>query len=449
MASHAETLRLQLASGPALPRQLMEKMAISQPTLSRALAAMGPDVVRIGAARSIQYALRDSVRGLPDIAIHRVDAEGKVTPLGQLVPVRPQGFVMQQADGATVYSEGLPWWLLDMRPQGFLGRAFAARLATPLGLPPQLADWSDTQMLRALLLQGQDAVGNLLLGNGARERLLDAPVPAPIAASAKEAAYVQLAVEAASGGLPGSSAGGEQPKFAAFAQTPAGPRHVLVKFTLPEANPVTERWRDLLLAEHHALETLAASGVAAARSCVVDAGNGQRFLEVERFDRVGGTGRRAVFSLASLDAEFVGNARAPWPDIVARLASEGHATREAAGGAALLFAFGTLIGNTDMHHGNLSFTSANGQRPLALAPAYDMLPMGFAPQASGGMADALAPARLHPAVGTGAWVQAADLARIFLDRVRGEPRFSAGFGRCIDNLARHIADAGGKIGRLG
>jgi hypothetical protein len=37
--------------------------------------------------------------------------------------------------------------------------------------------------------------------------------------------------------------------------------------------------------------------------------------------------------------------------------------------------FGKLIANTDMHEGNLSF------RPgLALAPAYDMLPMLYAPE---------------------------------------------------------------------
>lgn len=410
---------------------------------------MGGDIVRIGAARSIQYALRDGVRGLPDMAIHRVDAAGRITLLGQLVPVRPNGFVMQQADGTALHSEGVPWWLLDMLPQGFLGRALASKLAASLGFPARLSAWSDTQMLRALLTQGHDdAVGNLVLGDGARERLLAVPLPQPIAEGAKAFAYVQLAAEAASGDLSHSSAGGEQPKFATFAHTPAGPRHVLVKFTLAETNPVTERWRDLLLAEHHALETLAASGVAAAPSRVVDAG-GQRFLEVERFDRVGETGRRAVFSLASLDAEFVGNARAPWPQITAQLASDGHVTHAAAAAAALLFAFGTLIGNTDMHNGNLSFTSENGQRPFVLAPAYDMLPMGFAPQASGGMADTLAPVHLHASVGTAVWVQAAGLALHFLERIRADARFSARFQPCIASLANHVENAGGKIARLG
>ncbi len=47
------------------------------------------------------------------------------------------------------------------------------------------------------------------------------------------------------------------------------------------------------------------------------------------------------------------------------------------------WAFGMLIGNTDMHHGNLSFIISLHGRPYALAPAYDILPMGFAPKVGG------------------------------------------------------------------
>lgn len=447
MAAHTEALRQQLAFGPVAPRQLLEKMGVSQPTLSRALADLGAEVVRIGAARSIHYALRDRSRGLADMPIHRVDAEGKVQPLGLLVPVRPEGFVMLQSDGRQQHSEGLPWWLLDMRPQGFLGRAFVARHAGTLGLPTRLTEWNDTHVLRALLAHGQDAVGNLLLGEAARERFLHSPAPAPLAEQARATAYVRLATEAAHGEAPGSLAGGEQPKFAAWVDTADGPRHVLVKFTLPEANPVTERWRDLLLAEHHALAALTAGGVAAARSRVVDAA-GQRFLEVERFDRVGALGRRAVFSLAALDAEFVGQAAAPWPVVAAPLASNRHITAESAARAALLHAFGTLIGNTDMHHGNLSFTSEPGQ-PCVLAPAYDMLPMGFAPRASGELPDQLPPARLHASVPAPVWARAQGLARDFWARVSQDGRLSLRFQPCLARLSQHLDQAGAAMARLG
>lgn len=447
MADHTDQVRLQLAQGVKNARQLIENIEISQPTLSRVISVMGNEIIRLGAARSIQYALRDGRRGLGDVPVYRVGADGKIRDLGILAPVCPDGFVMRQADGVTLHSDSLPWWLLDMRPQGFIGRAYAARYATTLGLPAQLAEWSDTDVLRALMAHGHDAVGNLLLGDAARDRFMEASAPEPVAMHAKSAAYARLAQDAARGDVPGFSAGGEQPKFLTFAETPDGPRHVLVKFSLPDVNPVTARWCDLLLAEHHALNTLAAAGVDAADSSIIDH-EGQRFLEVERFDRVGALGRRGIFSLTAVEAEFVGDAASPWPVIATRLAADGHIAPEAAQGAALLYAFGTLIGNTDMHNGNLSFTSEHG-RPYGLAPAYDMLPMGFAPRSGGGLPDTLAPANLRACVDADTWVRALELADNFLDRIRKEARFSNDFLACIDALVMHVNGARDKMRRLG
>jgi hypothetical protein len=447
VTTHDDDLRRYLAQGPTSPRQLLEKTGISQPTLSRAITAMGDAVVRIGAARSIQYVLRDAQRGLNDIPVYRVGTDGTIQPLGELIPVRPDGFVMRQADGITLHSDSLPWWLLDMRPQGFLGRAYAAQHADMLGLPTKLSDWSDADALRALMAHGHDAVGNVLLGDRARDHFLSAPPPAAIPTRQKGAIYARLAQEATSGDRPGSSAGGEQPKFTALVQTPTNPCHVLVKFTLPEANPVTERWRDLLLAEHHALETLRAAGLPAARSGVIDHA-GQRFLELERFDRVGTQGRCGLCSLSALEAEFVGDATAPWPALAARLAAGRHIRPAAVHDAARLYAFGTLIGNTDMHNGNLSFVSHHG-RPYALAPAYDMLPMAFAPRASGGMPHDVPTAHLHASVPHPIWGQTLGWASDFLDRLRADSRCSANFQPCLQSLARHLDVASTTIARLG
>src|SRR3954465_399049 len=135
MADHTDQVRLQLTQGVKNARQLIENIEISQPTLSRVISAMGNEIIRLGAARSIQYALRDGRRGLGDVPVYRVGADGKIRDLGTLAPVCPDGFVMRQADGVTLHSDSLPWWLLDMRPQGFIGRAYAARYATTLGLP--------------------------------------------------------------------------------------------------------------------------------------------------------------------------------------------------------------------------------------------------------------------------------------------------------------------------
>lgn len=363
---------------------------------------------------------------------------------------------MTQDDGVTLHSDGLPWWLFDMRPQGYLGRAYVARHGTELGLPQRLVEWTDTHVLRALLAHGHDVVGNLLLGDVARDRFLATPLPEAIPEEQKLETYAQLAKDAARGEIPGSSAGGEQAKFTAYAMTPDGPRHVLVKFSELEEmddNPVSERWRDLLLAEHLALETLREAGIAAAKTRVLDdtRQERQRFLEIERFDRSEPPhplGRRALISLAALDAEFVGDGRASWPVITRQLATNGHIRREAADTAALLWAFGTLIGNTDMHNGNLSFVSEHG-RPYDLAPAYDMSPMGFAPRSGGGLPETISEANIQAAVSNGTWRQAVDLARAFLARISNTDRFNKRFETCIAALRQHIDTASTKIGRLG
>jgi len=229
--------------------------------------------------------------------------------------------------------------------------------------------------------------------------------------------------------------------------TPDGPRHVIVKFSEREEGPVSERWRDLLLAEHLALETLREAGIPAAKTRILDHG-GQRFLEVERFDRTGNLGRRALFSLAALNSEFVGAGTGGWPIIASRLAAEGQIRTDAADGADLLWAFGTLIGNSDMHDWNLSFVSEHG-RPYGIAPAYDMTPMAFAPRSGGGLPDTLPEASIHASVANETWRRAEDLARAFLARVIAATGFSHRFGPCIAALEHHIETASAKIRRLG
>jgi len=437
-AAQAVHIRSLLAQGPATARQLINFIGVSQPTLSRAIAGMGSEIVRIGAARSIQYALRDATRGFAEVPVYRVSAEGQIRRLGMLVPVRPDGFVMLQDDGTRLHSDGLPWWVQDMRPAGFLGRAFAISFAAELALPADINAWTDAHVLRALIHHGEDLVGNLLLGEIARAHFIQAPPPAPIA----ETGYPDLAEAVERGEVAGSSAGGEQPKFVAY-----NGRHVLVKFTAQSDNTVTGRWRDLLLAEHLTACVLTDAGLPAVESQIVDIGP-RRFLVVDRFDRVGPLGRRAVHSLTSLDSEFVGDAVSPWPVLAARLATSGVITSEAAEVATILYAFGVLIGNTDMHNGNLSFVSEHG-RPYEIAPSYDMLPMAFRPGSGGNLPDNLNPASLLSCITTASWRQALDLAEAYLAKMRADSRFTEGWVQCVVALGRHVEDARQRIGRLG
>jgi hypothetical protein len=72
---------------------------------------------------------------------------------------------MVQTNNVSLHSDGLPWWLFDMRPQGYLGRAYASTYAADLGLPANPEQWADSDVVRALLAHGHDAIGNLLIEN--------------------------------------------------------------------------------------------------------------------------------------------------------------------------------------------------------------------------------------------------------------------------------------------
>ena len=455
MTSAAETvierMRKLLSAGAMTSKEIAAALEISQPTVSRWLKVLASEVIQITIHSSIHYTLRDERRAALQSSVSRITSQGRLQRLGELVPVLPEGFALRSMPGeADSYSEGLPWWLYDMRPQGYLGRAYARQNAQRLSLPQRLSDWSDTHVMQALQQSGDELPGNLLIGEQAEQRFINADLPQPIALADTRDAYAQMARAAEAGELPGSSAGGEQPKFTAYAQVDASnaadaAAHVIVKFSTAEDNAVSERWRDLLLAEHIALQVLAEGGVPAARSQVFDHGD-QRFLEVQRFDRVGVLGRVALLSLSALDAEFVGSG-GPWYEVTAALAAQNVVRSCATRGAALLWAFGVLMGNTDKHNGNLSFTSEAG-RPYQLAPAYDMTPMGFAPNAGGAMHNTLSEPQIVPAVSGEVWREALALARRYAQQLAGEERFSPRFAACVQATKAHLAAAQMRIDRL-
>jgi hypothetical protein len=150
-----------------------------------------------------------------------------------------------------------------------------------------------------------------------------------------------------------------------------------VKFAPEGKSAAARRWQDLLWCEWKALEMVAAAGIAAARAEYVDVRR-WRFLEVDRFDRIGERGRRSVVTLGAIDDEYFGK-RDSWTAAAARLQGRPYSLSPAdTSHLRWLDAFGQLIGNTDRHFGNIAFF-AQPDGALRLAPAYDMLPMALAP----------------------------------------------------------------------
>ena len=431
------TLVLQ-AQGVAAARALAESLQISQPTLSRWIAQLGPAVERIGAARHTQYALRRSVRNFGSVwPLYRIDEQGRSHATGELralhggfrlVPsgVPPAWLVREYPTGVF---PGLPFFLQDAAPQGYLGRAIARAVSPRLQVPNDPRDWTGDDVLAYLLTEGVDLPGYFVLGDRALEQALRRPDLLPgsaIAAADRAAVYPERAAAAQRGEHVGSSAGGEQPKFLVTVRRPTGAFvPVLVKFSAAETSPVSQRWADLLLCEHLAAEVLSAHGIASVRTEVLDAA-GRRFLEVERFDRTEAAGRRGVLSLGALEDGLVTGDAADWSASTTLLESTGWLAADQARELRWRWCFGDLIANTDMHRANTSVRFGD-EVPFRLTPSYDMLPMFYAPGAQGDLSPRFHEPRPPLPALAAVWAEAAAAAGEFWRRVATDERISAGF----------------------
>ena len=409
--------------------QAMQRLGCSQPTLSRLVRAAGAEVLTLGKAQKTCYARARAVQVEQPLPMTRIDTKGTPNSCGTLhtIGLLSGSRTAWVAPHTVEIFDGLPWFVIDMRPQGFIGRQFPVRIPL-LGLPPSIADWTDNHMLHALSVAGSDEPGDLVLGRAALEQYLLQPLPKPISTQRKTKSYSEMARIKVGQQHSPSSAGGEQSKFTAYAQTPRGAQHVIVKFSPIGTDAVAVRWRDLLRCEHHALQVLhdnaQETGLEAAQTQLMDAD--RTYLEVQRFDRIGARGRRGVVSLGAIDDVFVGQ-RNNWVQTAQHLQRLRMLTERDVQRISLQYAFGLLIHNSDMHFGNLSLLHEGpASVQFTLAPCYDMLPMRFAPTAQG-IRPLQIPKVVPQADLLNVWPQALVLARDFWGRVVADPLTSAGF----------------------
>ncbi len=387
---------------------LRQRLGVSPATLMRGLRRAGPEVIRIGRGRATRYGLRQSWPTLEAsrFPLFRVTETGTARSAGELFTLAARQTVWMP-EGAV--SNGLPIELADARPSGFLGRHFATHHAD-LRLPERLIDWSDHHILIAMSRRGEDLPGNLIVGDEsfARWQALE------MAGTARDE-YPALAVATMAGHPPGSSAGGERPKFGVFVDG----RHRLVKFAARggSGDGVARRWCDLLLLEAHALSVVSTHGIAAANTAIVEAPT-HYFLESERFDRVGLRGRVAVLSLAAAHNDAADS----WARAAMILRDAGRIGQEDARRLQWLDAFGALIANTDRHQFNIIFFA--GGPVLRLAPAFDQVSMLYGPAADG----QLPSRRFAPPPATAdtldVWDEARVAAREFWQRAGDDRRVS-------------------------
>ncbi len=357
----------ELSRGVLHAADLRDRLGVSPATLMRMVRDAGQDVVPIGRGRATRYGLRQRWPNLDSsrFPLFRITSTGAAVSAGELTTLVARQSVWMPAGRV---SDGLPVELVDARPSGFLGRHFTATHAD-LRLPARLTDWSDHHILIAMSRRGEDLPGNLIVGEEsfARWQALEG-----VAATRND--YPALADATIAGHPPGSSAGGERPKFGVLVDE----RHMLVKFAARggATDVVARRWCDLLVLEGVALDVVGSRGISAARTNVIETPS-HWFLESERFDRVGVRGRRGVLSLAAIHDDPVD----PWARAATSLREAGRLTDEDARRLRWLDAFGAFIGNTDRHQYNiLFFTEEDIPR---LAPAFDQVSVLYAPTADG------------------------------------------------------------------
>ena len=136
---YAKHIRAILRGGPAKAVTLAEGLRVSQPTVSRAIMKLGDEVIRVGAARNVFYVLRDSSRAELHVPLFKVNEHGYLIPKAMFVPVCRDGFVLLNDAVLADHIDGFPWWLSDVLPQGYMGRALAKRYGQTLGFSERLS----------------------------------------------------------------------------------------------------------------------------------------------------------------------------------------------------------------------------------------------------------------------------------------------------------------------
>lgn len=394
-------IRPHLLRGPRRAGELAETLGITRAGLLYAYQREADKVLRFGRARSTRYAARQNFTGLDtdEFPVFRVDETGKIAAAGALVTLAANQSIW--LPDATVL-DGLPPEMHDMAPRGFLGRSFAHRHAD-LGLPEDVTNWSDHHVLVALGRRGEDLPGNLVIGRESFDRFQRLTFE-----SRSPGDFPALATAALAGEHIGSSTGGERPKFTSLVND----QHRMIKFATDETDNA-RRWQDLLTLEHIALETLGDAGIRSARTELLDV-DGLRCLIIDRFDRIGVRGRRPVMTLAAASERVDGS----WADAAQELAERALLSRDDVRRIALLDAYGALIANTDRHQDNVVlFPAGDG---YSLAPAFDQLPMAYAPPASGHLRNTAVDEAV-PAVNTlEVWDEARAIAMDFWSRALNE-----------------------------
>lgn len=419
--------------GPLSAPEAARRLGVEPLTVARHARAAGGSIVILGRGKSTRYALPETaITGASQWPLYWIADDGSVTEFATASFVKPQTLHVYGSGINHASRDDFPWFLRPLKLRGYLGRAARFRLgAVTQNWDTHPERWSLAQQLFASQSAVLEHAGAILIGDDSlaawQRSLSQTPQSDDELTLAK--VYDQLAHDAMSGRAAGSSADGEQPKFSMRIVGANGTiREVLVKFSPPRGTPFGERWNDLLHAEAIAAEVLRDHGFAVPNTRIIRSEK-RTYFESARIDRIGANGRRHLLPLHAVHAAFNPGAQQHWASSVAQLAAQKRIAYEAVATTQTLYAFGQLIGNTDMHFGNLGVIAESPQEiakgRFTLAPCYDMLPMRFAPGAHSDLEYTAFGAELSAALPDGVAGTAHAMAKEFWRRVSDETQASS------------------------
>jgi hypothetical protein len=380
---------LLVREGPLAAPDAAARLNVTPMTINNRAKAAGSQMLILGRGKNTRYALPNAaLTGQSQWPLYWVAADGDIREFATVSYALPNVLHVYGHAISSLTNGEFPWFLTPLALRGYLGRAARPRLgavAQPWDTHPE--QWPFAQQIFAAQSGALEHAGAVLWGDesvGAWQNSIK-QTPHFDDPTTLLKIYDELAKSTTIGPIAGSSADGEQPKFSTRVVDASGTvREVLVKFSPQRNTPFGDRWHDLLFAEAIASNVLRDFGFDVPATRVLSSPN-RTYLESARIDRAGAIGRRHLLPLKAVHSTFTHGSQRHWADTVYKLAAQKRIAQTAIATTQTLFAFGNLIGNTDMHFGNLGVIAESPEQiakgRFDLAPCYDMLPMRFKPEA--------------------------------------------------------------------
>lgn len=165
-----------LERGPSTSKEIQAATGLSQTTIARKIRKMGDQVIAIPDGRTVKYAATcNAFNSGNNIPLSIIDEVGKPHLIAHLRPLIHGGYFVEPVkklpslllgESRIGLYEDLPYFLYDLRPQGFLGRQVAKRIASQCDdFPSDPRNWNSNHIGRYLISNGDDLPGNFIFGD--------------------------------------------------------------------------------------------------------------------------------------------------------------------------------------------------------------------------------------------------------------------------------------------